>query len=201
MGCYSCFPVMASVFAISRLLRVVAYGEADRPEGNSLGHGQGSHVEWHERVGLGVYLILRRCGRDIRGINDTEYLDLEFIITQTLISLTNTRTMPSFVTAVGAAALLLPGAVLGAVAPKFPGISYHALAPNFGCNIVGVAEYFAREYPAPPQCQDYYSAQVHDLCCEHLKMVKTVYTTTVTPVLTQTATLTEEATMATPDAL
>ena len=117
----------------------------------------------------------------------------------TLISLTNIKIMPSFFPVVGAA-LLLPVAVLGAVRPKFEGLSYHALAVNYGCNVLGVNEYFAREYPVPSQCQDYYSAQVHDLCCEHLSMVKTVYTATVTPVLTQTSTVTE-TTMETADAL
>lgn len=99
--------------------------------------------------------------------------------------------MPSFFTAVGAAALVLPGAVLGAVRPSFPGVAYHALAPNFGCNILGVAEYFSEEYPVPRQCQDHYATQITDFCNEYLNLVRTVYTTTVTPVVTQTSSVTE----------
>lgn len=130
------------------------------------------------------------------------HLVLEFFSRSSALSIAQLlspiiTTMPSFATAVGAATLLLPGAVLGAVKPNFPAVANHVLAPNFGCNIFGVNEYFFEQYPVPPQCQDYYSVQVTDLCREYLTLIRTVYTTTVTPVSTRTSSFTASTTTTT----
>lgn len=127
----------------------------------------------------------------------SSHLVLELFFTQYMhISLDHPRqeSMPSLFTIVGAAALLLPEAVLGAVTPNHPAVANHALAPNFGCNILGVSEYFAEQYPVPQQCQDHYSVQVRDLCREYLNLIRTVYTTTVTPVVTRTNSFTTRTT-------